>query len=81
MDCRICRDLKRAYEAALSEYVEARSSAIYGVSTKLASFKNVEMARAKSELEEHWLVCVSLVRVIAPLPQRDESTSLRQLAA
>jgi hypothetical protein len=81
MDCRICRDLKRAFEAAISEYVEARSSVIYGVSTKLAAFKNVEMERAKSELEEHRLLCVSFVRVIAPFPERDESTSLRQLAA
>jgi hypothetical protein len=81
MDCRFCRDLKRAYEAALSEYVEARSSAIYRVSTRFAAFKNVEMERAKSELEEHRLLCVSFVRVIAPLPERDESTRLRQLAA
>lgn len=81
MDCSICRDLKRAYEAGLSEYLEARSSASYGVSTNLAAFKNVEMERAKSDLEEHQLVCVSAVRAIALLPERDVSTSLRQLAA
>ena len=65
MDCPICRDLRRAYEAGLSKYIEACSSASYGVSTKLAAFKNVEMERAKSELKEHRLVCVPVVRVIA----------------
>jgi len=65
MDCLVCKNLKRAYEVGLSEYIEARSSASYGVSTDLAAFKNVEMERAKDELEEHRLVCVSVVRVIA----------------
>lgn len=81
MDCSICRDLKRAFETGLSEYIEARSSASYGLSTKLAAFKNVEMERTKSELKEHRLVCVSAIRVIALLPERDVSTGLRQLAA
>lgn len=81
MECPICRDLKRAYETGLSEYMEARSSACYQVSKRLAAFKNVEMERAKSDLEEHQLVCVSAIRVLALLPERDVSTGLRQLAA
>ena len=43
------------FEAGVSEYLEARSSASNGVSTNLAAFKNVEMERAKSDLEEHQL--------------------------
>jgi hypothetical protein len=81
MDCPICRDLKRAYETGLSEYIHARSSASYGISTELAAFKNVEMERAKSELEEHRLGCVSAINLLVHLPGRDMSTSLRQLAA
>jgi hypothetical protein len=81
MECPICRDLKQAYQAGLSEYIEARSSASYRVSTMLAAFKNVDMERAKSDLEEHRLVCVSAIRVLALMPERDASTSLRQLAA
>jgi len=81
MDCSICRDLKRTYEAGLSEYLEARSSASYGVNTNLAAFKNVEMERAKSDLEEHRLVCVSAVSVFTPLLELDVSTTLRKLAA
>ena len=81
MDCPICRDLKRAYEAGLSEYIEACSSACYQVSKRLAAKKNVDMERAKSELKEHRLVCASAVMVFAVLPERDASTSLKQLAA
>ena len=70
MDCPICRDLERAFEAGLSEYIEARSSACYRVSKRLAAKKNVDMERARYELEEHRLVCVSAVRVLALLPER-----------
>jgi hypothetical protein len=81
MECLICSSLKRAYEAGLSEYTEARSSATYRFNTELAAFRNVEMERAKSELEEHRLVCVSAISVLASLPEPEASTSLRPLAA
>jgi len=81
MGCPMCRDLKRSYERGLSEYTEARSSASYGVSTRFAAFKNVEMERAKSELEEHRLVCACVVTVIDLIPELSASTSLKQLAA
>ncbi len=57
MDCLICKDLKRAFESRRSEYIEARSAVYYRVSTELAAYKNVDMERAKSDLEEHQLVC------------------------
>jgi hypothetical protein len=41
----------------LSEYAAACSAAYYQVSTELVASKNVEMERAKSELEEHRFVC------------------------
>jgi hypothetical protein len=81
MDCTICRDLERAYEAGLSEYIEARSSACCRVCTNLVAKKNVDMERARYELEEHRLVCVSAVRVFGLLPEWDGSKSLRPLAA
>jgi hypothetical protein len=58
MDCLICKDLERAFGSRRSKYVEARSAAYYQVSTELAAYKNVDMERAKSDLEEHQLVCV-----------------------
>ena len=81
MDCLTCRDLKRAYETERSGYIEARSSAMYGLSTRLAAFRNVEMERARCELDEHRLVCVFVGNVIPLLPEPDVSTILTQLAA
>jgi hypothetical protein len=59
MACLICRDLERTLDFRRSKYFEARSAAYYQVSTELAAQKNVDMKRAKSDLEEHQLVCVS----------------------
>jgi hypothetical protein len=75
--CPICENLKRAYEAGLSEYIEARSSACYGISKKIAAQKNVEMERAKYELEEHQFACLLAVRA----PKRDLSANSRHLVA
>ena len=58
MDCPTCKDLERVFEARRSNYITARSAAYYRVSTELAAYKNVDMERAKSDLEEHQLVCV-----------------------
>jgi hypothetical protein len=81
MGCLICAILKQVYLARLSEYIEARSSACYRVSTKLAAQMNVEMERARYELEEHQSVCVSTARMPVLLPQREAPASLRILAA
>jgi len=53
VDCKICTDLERTFESRRSKYIEARSAAYYRVSTELAAYQNVEMERAKSDLEEH----------------------------
>jgi hypothetical protein len=59
MDCLICKDLERTLKSRRSAYREARAAAYYRVSTELAARKNVDMERAKSDLEEHQLVCLS----------------------
>jgi hypothetical protein len=66
MNCLNCRELERAFESALSEYIEARSSAWLGLSSGVAARKNVDMERTRYDLEEHRLVCVSASRTIAP---------------
>ena len=63
MDCLVCKDLERTFESRRSQYIEARSAAYYQVSTELAAYKNVDMERAKSDLKEHQLVCVSAAEV------------------
>ena len=60
MECPICIDLARAFDAALSEYIEALSSACYQVSKRFAAKKKVDMERAKYAMEEHQCVCVLL---------------------
>jgi len=62
MDCPICKDLERALESTRSNYIEARSAAYYLVSTKLVARQHVNMERAKSDLEEHQLACVSAAK-------------------
>ena len=59
MDCLECKNLIGALEFRLNEYVEARSSAYRRVSTEFAAKKNVDMERAKYDLEEHRAVCAS----------------------
>src|ERR1019366_46491 len=68
MDCPACRGLKRAYEAAVSEYMETRSSACFRVCLDLAARKNVEMERARYELEEHRRGCVFAAISLTLLP-------------
>jgi hypothetical protein len=77
MDCPICRSLEQGYAAGLSEYVMARSSVCFRLSTKFAAQKNVDMERAKYALEEHQLQCVSAIKLLALLPKPDVPKSLR----
>ncbi len=81
MSCPICRDLERDYESKLGEYLAARSSAVYGMSRKLAAEKNVEMERARYELEEHQVICAPALRSHALMAVRDISSSLTKLVA
>jgi Zn-dependent peptidase ImmA (M78 family) len=59
VDCLGCTDLSGALEFRRDEYVEARSSAYYRVSTQLAARRNVDMERARYDKEEHSAVCAS----------------------
>jgi len=63
MDCLICKDLERTLDYRRSKYFEARSAAYYQISTEFAAQKNVDMERAKSDLEEHQLLCTSAAKV------------------
>ena len=81
MDCPVCWGLKRAYETTASEYMKARSSACFRVCVDVAARKNVEMERARYELEEHRLGCVSAAMAVALLPKQGMSTNLKQLVA
>ena len=81
MECLACRDLERAYDVVRSEYSDARSSAFYPISNEFAAAKNVDMERARYELEEHRLLCVFPGKIITLLAKHDTSTRLRRPAA
>jgi hypothetical protein len=76
MDCSECKHLEEALEANLSNYKEARPAAYYRVSTELAAKKNVDMERARNDLEEHQLTCASAKSQRKP-PVRFGSTKNR----
>jgi len=57
MNCLECRDLERAFQSRLGKYIESRSAAFYRVSTELAAKKQVDMERAKTDLQEHQSIC------------------------
>lgn len=81
MNCLICRDLERAYETALSEYIEARSSAWFSVSSDVAAYRNVDMERTRYDLEEHRLVCASARRTVKPPARAEQVYELKTLVA
>ena len=73
MTCLICRDLERTLDFRRSRYFEARSAAYFQVSTKLAAQKNVDMERAKIDLEEHQLACASAAKAKLSLSKVPEA--------
>jgi len=81
MKCLVCANLERTYLARLREYEEARSSAGFRISTRLAAQINVEMERARYELEEHYAICTSVVLPPAHLPSREMPVKLVSIAA
>ena len=81
MNCLTCQNLERAYEAALGEYMEARSSAWFSVSSDVAASRNVDMERTRLELEEHRLVCVSASRTVVPPARAEQVYELDKFVA
>jgi len=57
MYCSECKNLYRTFEGTLARFVEARTSAFYQVSTRIAVRKHVDLVRAKNDLCEHQEVC------------------------
>jgi hypothetical protein len=60
MNCIQCEDLRRTFESAHIKYVAARSAEFYQVSTEIAAKKQVDMERARIDLQEHQATCSRL---------------------
>lgn len=61
MGCSICTYLERAFKSRRGEYMTTCSEAFRRVSSKRMAYASVEMERARSELETHRTVCVTVV--------------------
>lgn len=60
MGCSRCNDFERALQDRASEYHRACTNETYGrISSRFVAYSNVEMQRARSELELHRSVCAS----------------------
>ncbi len=81
MDCLTCRDLKARYDVCIIDYAEARSSEYYRITHQFAAGKNVDMERARFELEEHRSVCVSARGTDCALAKKNVAFPERWLAA
>jgi len=67
MRCLICRSLELAFETHRTRYSEARADASSMISSRLAAYWNVEMERARNDLDDHRAVCVFFASSILPL--------------
>jgi len=81
MNCPICRDLERAYEAAFSEYIEVRSSAWFSLSSDVAASKRVDLERMRYELEEHRFVCITCSKTVPIVVRAEPVHELETLVA
>jgi hypothetical protein len=61
MGCSLCDDFERALQDRTNECHRACVSETYGrISTRFVAYSNVEMERARSELQMHRSVCASV---------------------
>jgi hypothetical protein len=63
--CPECENLNRVFESKLTEYIAARSAVLYRISTEFAAKQQVDMERAKNDVEEHLLICPSTTKLRA----------------
>jgi hypothetical protein len=63
--CPECENLNRIFESKRTEYRAARSAVLYRISTEFAAKQQVDMERAKSDMEEHLSSCSSATKLRA----------------
>jgi hypothetical protein len=65
----MCQDFERALEDRTSEYHEACSNNLYRyISSRFVAFRDIEMDRAKSDLQMHRSVCATVLADADHLP-------------
>jgi hypothetical protein len=56
-NCPECESLNQVFESKLTGYLAARSAVLYQISTEFAAKQQVDMERAKNDMEEHLSTC------------------------
>jgi hypothetical protein len=56
-NCPECESLNQIFEFKLTAYLAARSAVLYHISTEFAAKQQVDMERAKNDMEEHLSIC------------------------
>ena len=56
-NCPECESLNQVFESKLTAYLAARSAVLYQISTEFAARQQVDMERAKNDMEEHLSIC------------------------
>jgi hypothetical protein len=55
--CPECESLNQVFESKLTGYIAARSAVLYQISTEFAAKQQVDMERAKNDMEDHQSIC------------------------
>jgi len=56
-NCPECESLSQVFESKLTGYFAARSAVLSQISTEFAAKQQVDMERARNDMEEHLSVC------------------------
>lgn len=57
MNCSECRDLYKTFARRNVSYTDARSSAFFRISTRIAARIYIDLQRALNDLQEHQAEC------------------------
>ena len=78
-NCPECESLSQVFESKQTGYFAARYALLYQISTEFAAKQQVDMERAKNDVEEHLLTCPFAARVkcLALLPLQESSALWR----
>jgi hypothetical protein len=74
--CLECENLIQTFESKVAKYLAARSAALYRISTEFAAKQQVDMERAKNDMEEHRLICLFAAKATAHGPGSASRTIL-----
>jgi hypothetical protein len=72
-NCLECKNLNRVFKSELTKYLVARSAAFYRISTEFAAKRQVDMERAKNDMEEHLLICRFATKARCLVPVQESS--------